>query len=881
MATPDSFSERYSLSNDSLEFAHRLRLLIVCASAVAVILVGFLAFEYFSIRTLTLGRAVGFGFTAISAATGYLFYRLRRPVQGWMALIAMLFGSLTTFAYVNGGIDAPAIVFYFPMAAAVAVVLGRNAAVAFATVCVVAVGVFAWAETNGLLPSTTFVQSSWRRATIFAIAVVMVVVIMWFHQAHQAQRREALRSASDRFQTIFDSSETPAVIVRLSDRAFTECNEAFCKLFGHPRENVIDRTSMDLKLFRSEADRVRDFNTFLQKGRVVNAECDMLTASGDARRVLRSLTAIEVSGEQMVIVQILDITERKRAEDELRANRRLLEVVIDAIPLAIFAKDKYSNYVMVNKGMADFLGQAKDAILRRHTSDLPAPDATRKKSLNDDQWVYSHREVLDQPLAMLQRPDGVFVPFHSIKLPLFSDDGDLIGLLGVNRDISSERRVQEELRASRRLLEIVIDSIPMHIFVKDAQGNYVVVNQRMADFYGMSKQRMIEGGLSTLPISEVTRNRARAEDASVFASRQPLVMEDTRCENPEGILVPVHTTKAPLFGDDGALVGVLGVVRDTSEERRAADALRAAQRALEDANATLERTVELRTTELRRANAELGGTLENLVSSQAALVRAEKLAALGRLVAGVAHELNTPIGNSLLSASTLADRTAEFVRETSSGKDTEAPLSMFIEDTQEASQILLRNLEKAGEIIRSFKQVAVDQASSQRRAFALNEIVDEVLLAHRPMLRNSLVEIRTDVPADLRLDSYPGPLGQVIGNLITNAVLHGYEGKDQGVVEISATPRDVQKTDIPEVEIVVRDFGCGIPDENLRRVFDPFFTTRMGRGGTGLGLGICHTIVTETLAGTINIESSIGLGTKVIVCIPSTAPRTDTTEALD
>ena len=881
MAAPDSFTERYSLSDDSIEFAHWLHLLFICSCAVAVMLGGFLAFEYFAIRSLTLERAVGFGFTAISAATGYLFYRLRRPVSGWNVLVMMLFGSVTTFAYINGGMNAPSIMFYFPMVAAVAVVLGRGAAVVFGTVCVVALGVFAWAEANALLPPIPFVQSPWRRATIFALAVVMVVVIMWFHQAHQAQRRHALRSASDRFQTIFDSSETPAVIVRLSDRVFTECNEAFCKLFRHSRDEVIDRTSLDLKLFRTEADRNRDFNLFLATGRVVNAECDMLTASGDVRRVLRSLTGIEVSGEQMVIVQILDITERKRAEDELRANRRLLEVVIDAIPLAIFAKDKESNYVMVNQGMADFLGQTKDAILHRHTSDLPAPDATRKKSLKDDQWVYSRREVLDQPLAMLQRPDGVYVPFHSIKLPLFAEDGELIGLLGVNRDITSERRAQEELRASRRLLEIVIDSIPMHIFVKDAQGDYVVVNQRMADFYGMTKQRVIEGGLSTLPISEVTRNRARAEDASVFASRKPLVMEDTRCENPHGILVPVHTIKAPLFGDDGALVGVLGVVRDTSEERRAADALRTAQRALEDANVTLEKTVELRTAELRRANAELGGTLENLVSSQAALVRAEKLAALGRLVAGVAHELNTPIGNSLLSASTLADRTAEFVRAASFGDKPSTQLSIFIEDTQEASQILLRNLEKAGEIIRSFKQVAVDQASSQRRAFALHEIVDEVMLAHRPMLRNARVEIRTDVPTDLRLDSYPGPLGQVIGNLITNAVLHGYEGKDQGVIDISAKLRDAQQTKIPQVEIVVRDYGCGIPDENLRRVFDPFFTTRMGRGGTGLGLGICHTIVTETLAGTINIESVLGTGTRVIISIPITAPKTATAEALN
>ena len=204
----------------------------------------------------------------------------------------------------------------------------------------------------------------------------------------------------------------------------------------------------------------------------------------------------------MVLLQIIDITERKRTEDELRANRRLLEVVIDAIPMSIFAKDRDSNYVMVNKGMADFHGETKDALLRRHTSDLPAPDATRKKSLGDDEWVFTHRDVLDQPLAMLQRPDGEYVPFHSIKLPLFGENGELIGLLGVNRDITTERRAQEELRANRRLLEIVIDSIPMLIFVKDLHGRYLVVNQRTADFYGVSKEQIIESGLAKLSVSD-------------------------------------------------------------------------------------------------------------------------------------------------------------------------------------------------------------------------------------------------------------------------------------------------------------------------------------------------------------------------------------------
>ena len=141
------------------------------------------------------------------------------------------------------------------------------------------------------------------------------------------------------------------------------------------------------------------------------------------------------------------------------------------------------------------------------------------------------------------------------------------------------------------------------------------------------------------------------------------------------------------------------------------------------------------------------------------------------------------------------------------------------------------------------------------------------------MLRGSRVEIRTDVASGIWFDSYPGPLGQVLGNLITNAMLHGHEERDHGIVEISARMYGPEN-----VEIAVRDQGRGISKENQKRIFDPFFTTRMGRGGTGLGLGICYNIVSETLGGTIDVTSELGVGTAVFVRLPVTAPhsRSDT-----
>jgi len=240
---------------------------------------------------------------------------------------------------------------------------------------------------------------------------------------------------------------------------------------------------------------------------------------------------------------------------------------------------------------------------------------------------------------------------------------------------------------------------------------------------------------------------------------------------------------------------------------------------------------------------------------------------VGGRVGGIAHELNPPIGNSLLSASTLADRTRSFVAEAAAPTLRRSALAAYVADASEATGIQLRNLEKAAQLISSFKQVAADQASSQRREFALKEIVEEVLLAHRPMLKRSPIRIATDVPASIRLDSLPGPLGQVLGNLITNALLHGYEGTERGTITISA-----RLASPDEVEIAVIDQGRGIAEADLQRIFDPFFTTRLGRGGTGLGLGICHAIVTEALGGSIRALSRPGEGASFLVRIPLRAP---------
>jgi signal transduction histidine kinase len=278
-------------------------------------------------------------------------------------------------------------------------------------------------------------------------------------------------------------------------------------------------------------------------------------------------------------------------------------------------------------------------------------------------------------------------------------------------------------------------------------------------------------------------------------------------------------------------------------------------------------SLDERTQALEEANAELEQSLESLKLTQDDLVRSEKLAALGALVAGVAHELNTPIGNSLLAASSLLDRTRMFEQSSAEGLR-RSELDAHMAEVKQAGDIVLRNLERAVELVGSFKQVAVDRASSQARAFQLDEVVGEIVLTLWPSLRKSGAAIDHDIPKGITMDSYPGALGQVVTNLVSNAVIHGFDGAPGGHIRIAA-----RQLDNDWIELTVRDNGQGIPPESISRIYDPFYTTKLGKGGSGLGLNIVYNLVHGVLDGRIAVQSEVGKGTCFTVTLPLVAMR--------
>lgn len=284
-------------------------------------------------------------------------------------------------------------------------------------------------------------------------------------------------------------------------------------------------------------------------------------------------------------------------------------------------------------------------------------------------------------------------------------------------------------------------------------------------------------------------------------------------------------------------------------------------------NASLEQRVQERTHDLDRSNQELVITMATLQRAQEELLHSEKLASLGSLVAGVSHELNTPIGNALLAASSMEEDVSAIRRAFGSGTMKRTDFERTMLRVSEGADLTIRSLRRAVALISSFKQVAVDQASERRREFDLALVINELIDTLRPTIKHVDVSVALDLQSGILMNSYPGPLGQVIINLFNNAVTHAFDGRSSGLIRIVTR----QEND-DSVQLIVQDNGTGISPSHLGHVFDPFFTTKLGQGGSGLGLSVSHRIVTKVLGGSITVLSEPENGATFSIFMPRQAP---------
>lgn len=279
-------------------------------------------------------------------------------------------------------------------------------------------------------------------------------------------------------------------------------------------------------------------------------------------------------------------------------------------------------------------------------------------------------------------------------------------------------------------------------------------------------------------------------------------------------------------------------------------------------NQELEDKVNQRTDALKDSNEELLSTLEKLHQFQGQLVESEKMASLGDMVAGVAHEVNTPIGLGVTASTLLSDKLDEIKDAFDNKTLKSSQLKKFLSDGQENIGIIYRNLNRAADLISSFKKVAVDQSSEEDRQLVVSELIDEVIFALAPQLKTKDITLDIDCPPNLLITSKPGPINQILINLIVNSLIHAFEEVNDGIITINIMVLSGQ------LHIQYKDNGKGVDETVKNRIFDPFVTTKRGEGGSGLGLHLVYNLVTQALGGSIQFESQLGYGVCFDIIFP-------------
>ncbi len=420
-----------------------------------------------------------------------------------------------------------------------------------------------------------------------------------------------------------------------------------------------------------------------------------------------------------------------------------------------------------------------------------------------------------------------------------------------------EERVRlrtHELGESRSRMEAIVERIIDGLVIFDSKGNIESCNVASARIFDLEVDALraktltslieVEAGDPSCEALPDMRLLAETGEAKVF-------QYGTR----DGTIEWIEARAVALSLSDEVLL--ICIFRDVTEQKRAEEEIRGL-------NESLEQRVAERTAQLHGANDNLQSALDDLRQAQDQLIESEKMASLGGLVAGVAHEINTPIGICVTASSLLQDAADQLAEKLEQGGMKRSDLDQFLQTNNESSSIILSNLRRAAELVRSFKQVAVDQSSEERRCFGLAEYLDEVLLSLRPNLKKNTHEIVVECDEDIEVDSYPGAFAQVVTNLAMNSLLHAYQEGDNGCLRIQVT-----EDENGEICLTYSDDGRGIPEEHMGRIFDPFFTTKRGDGGSGLGLNILYNLVTQKLGGTVGCESQPGQGAKFIVKFPA------------
>jgi PAS domain S-box-containing protein len=712
------------------------------------------------------------------------------------------------------------------------------------------------------------------------------------------EREEAYRLSQAKFSSAFHGSPDFISLSRLDNGLLLDINEAYERFIGYSRSEAIGRTTLDLGMWPYPEERAALMEQVKKSSVVRDFPIRLKVKSGVVRNCRIDANIFDIEGEPHMMGVIRDVTDESALkEQKAEVDRALLRL---AQGIQGLAGEAFFELLVTD--IANALRTDRAFIALRNSD---TPDRLQTIAAYSEQHFVQNFEYLlaGSPCEHIMA-NGLYV-FSSGVRTMFAKDrmlteegwesfagapirdaaGNAVGVLAVmhtaplnNPDLvksllqvfteraSSElerMRAEEALRSSERRFAAMFHASPVSMALSrfGGESEIIDVNRAFENVFLRSRDQVI--GKQALELSMYCEPGDRASIVSILEQVGHIDRFETWMNRGDGTKVLIQLSGSLFEVNNEKFMIITG--EDVTEKHMI-------ENEILELNVNLEIRVAERTEELQQANQELETTLDTLNLAQEELVRTEKLAALGSLVAGIAHELNTPIGNSLMVASTLIDRTRVVTESLESGLKRSA-LEAYLADAAKAGDILMRNLQKAGNLVTSFKQVAVDQTSSQRRSFALSEVIGEIVLTMSPAIRKFGIKVKQDVPNKIHMDGYPGPLGQVVTNLVNNALMHAFDGRKSGIISITA-----QTAGEEWVELAVKDNGVGIAPANINRIFDPFFTTKLGAGGTGLGLNITHTLVTSVLGGRIRVQSELGSGTTFLLTLPLQAPQREAEE---
>lgn len=685
-------------------------------------------------------------------------------------------------------------------------------------------------------------------------------------------RRTALGNANSPWRTLFDSSPIPTYAYDLDSLALIAVNQTLCERYGYAAEELIGQSVARLHI-ASEWDEMhavvrglRDSHDTQFRRRWMHC-----TRTGEEVPVEIFSRPVHQGLRPARIVTAIDISEKLQAEQALASQRRFQESLLETLPVPVFYKDRQGRYLGVNAAFVELMGHPRDFYVGKSVWEI-APVATAQIYHAADEALFAQPAAVQVYDAHIHsgsqgRREVVFT-----KSVFYDHCGALGGLVGVVMDVTAQRASAQAVRESESRLAQILQHSPLPVFVIDAQHRVVVWNPACEYTFGVRASAVLGTTRhwsafypSERPcIADIVLDGGAQADIERYYHgryrRSPLNPQAFEAEDFFPHLGEsgrwLQFTASPLRDGTGQVVGAIETLIDIS-------ALKRAQHEVQQFNAELEDKVRARTAELAQAN-------ESLRQATQQLVQSEKLAALGRVVAGVAHELNTPVGIVLTAATALHHhvRTLQAEVEGATGLR-RASLADFIARSVDACDLMERNAQRAAELVRNFKEVALNRASTRRHRFALHTVVDETLAVLRSALQAKACVVETQVDDRIEMDSYPGALGQILTHLVMNTLQHGLEGRAQGRIRLQAQVRGAA------VELSFDDDGSGMDAQAQHRAFDPFYTTKLGHGGSGLGLYIVYNLATGILGGAVELQSAEGTGVRILLTLPLVVPFSD------